>query len=855
MERARVRLPRESRLVATAPNPCMDLVALLCRDNAPARTGPPGLTPAQLAMRQRMLAIQARRMGNAHAAASPSGIERGPALKLALWRTGSSDAALWEVPIIPPQFDSDAPQRAGTKEAVAVTSLVWSPDGERLAVTLDAVRSEKEKTHAATLLIFSIYDGAVLHTRQINASLDPCTALWLPYHHDHVPSQALDMLKALAPLAVVGDVAPAETRPGARPLAPAAERPSAHIPKGKGALSHVPTLPMDPASLGWVRRTALATSRAFPQAKSLLLVADADGRIHILLDGTIGLGSTSAAGSLVGGDACRVCLVGRAITALELPLESNAIITLAQLSTALHAHLAYASDAAFGARAAWLGIARPKAAEWRQHIHSVSKRHASDVRAELMMILMTGCTAPASEQLLLHNMTEGITLSMERDARHGLKTIRRLAGTGLLPACERILILLQELRGCALWAERFPGLEPYLDSICSIERAVQTCIAVAFALVEHAEMELLALDEFFKWWRMEQDRQEKIKLGDDAPRTVPCHDTLTVLEFLQRGFISPQLDALLGRPDPPPKRPADESDDSDNDEPDESVWEIHYQDSTEEQEISAVDAAEESLAWLSSKKHGAQPTPEQVLGVYSQKALFVPSSSDYIGEEMLPGDKSTILQRLERVARSLAAVLEPAFEHAIVGAAASTVTTDLLDTRSSDCAMRSAPAGFEPAVESLVVRRGPPESRTAALFVGDSSILFVRTPLNAEPVGARIEFAEHVVDAAFYGTDELVILARSSSSSSNSSSAAPASVSASGTNDTLRGISLTPLVFEPLASSMRTQTCTPTFEVPVSQYASDSDDAFLPSALAVHSGRQVTLLGGRGQTLAFIATL
>ena len=131
-----MRLQSEAQLVATAPNPCMDLVALLLRERAPARAGPSGLTPAQLAMRQRMLAIQARRMGNAHAAAAPSGVERGPALKLVLWRTGSSDDALWEAPIVAPDFGADAPHGAGAKETLAVTSLVWSPDGERIACLL-----------------------------------------------------------------------------------------------------------------------------------------------------------------------------------------------------------------------------------------------------------------------------------------------------------------------------------------------------------------------------------------------------------------------------------------------------------------------------------------------------------------------------------------------------------------------------------------------------------------------------------------------------------------------------------------------------------------------------------------------
>lgn len=828
MERARVRLPSEARLVATAPNPCMNLVALLCCERAPAR-GAPGLNPAQLAMRQRMLAIQARRMGAAAPAAPAGAVERGPALKLALWRTGSSDAALWEVPISPPDFGAAAPHGPGTKEALAVTSLTWSPDGERLALTLDGLRTSADMhAHAAALQLFSVYDGAVLHTHALGAcSVDPCTALWLPYAPADVPSQALDMLAALAPLPALAPVAP-EPRPlAARQPAGAHSRPSAQIPRGTGALARVPALP----------------GRA---ATSLLAITDAHAT-HLFLDGTICLGSVPSGGgggsTLIGGDATELALLAPALVGatLRLPLVGStqyAVSALAQLSTAVHTHLAYACDACEVARHAWMHGARPKAAEWRHHMYDVSKRHASDVRAELMLALVTGSTAPASEQLLLHNMTEGITLAMERDARQGLKTVRRMAGTGVVPACERLLILLHELRGCALWTERF-DMDVHVDAIRHAEASVQTCLAVALALAEHAEMELVALDEFFKWWRMEQDRQEKFKLGDDAPRPVPCHDTLTVLEFLQRGFIAPELDAILGRPapPPPPRRAADESDDSDTDEPDDSVLDVHYEQPAEHAPAqSAADAAEETLAWLAAPP-AAAPAHAQVAGVFAHRALFVPSSSDFRAAA-LPGDQRTLGERLEGVAHEVAHVLAPVLARTAAGSRIDAAPpADVPDVRTDDAALRSAAAGMPapPPAAPPLVRRAPPHARTAALLTGASGVVFVRMRADGAPVGAQIAFpGEHVVDAAFASADELVVLCR-------------------GAADVVRGVSLVPLEFEPLGAHMRMQTSATTFETPIAQYDAQDADAFAPSALAVHDGRRVTLLGGGGKTLAFIA--
>ena len=124
-----VTLPHDTHLVGSACNPCMDLVAFLCCDRAPpaAASAPPGLTPAQLAMRQRMLAIQARRMGVATPAAATGAqqVRRGPALKLVVWRMVHAPSCVWEVPIEPPR--ADIPRDAA--EGVSVLGLCWSPDG------------------------------------------------------------------------------------------------------------------------------------------------------------------------------------------------------------------------------------------------------------------------------------------------------------------------------------------------------------------------------------------------------------------------------------------------------------------------------------------------------------------------------------------------------------------------------------------------------------------------------------------------------------------------------------------------------------------------------------------------------
>lgn len=130
-----VPLPREAHILTSACNPCMDLLALVSHDEAPApaASGPPGLTPAQIAMRQRMLAMQARRMGVANPMAPGAGrdassLRRGSSLRMVVWRMSDTPSRVWDVVLEPVPTASSDERRSGW-ESMSVLSLVWSPDG------------------------------------------------------------------------------------------------------------------------------------------------------------------------------------------------------------------------------------------------------------------------------------------------------------------------------------------------------------------------------------------------------------------------------------------------------------------------------------------------------------------------------------------------------------------------------------------------------------------------------------------------------------------------------------------------------------------------------------------------------
>lgn len=280
--------------------------------------------------------------------------------------------------------------------------------------------------HASALLLYSVYDGSVLYTRtlpyQPSGPGGSCSMQWIPLEATRVPSQALAMLAALAPLPPVEDVQaqPAHVRPipGARHAVPAAPKPSAGIAQGDGVLAQLPAL-------------ANAADDAETAQTSLLYVLDDTGALSVFLDGTVCLGTCAvlADAVLVHAAPHRAAVLGTSLAQVSLPLHGERLLAvhhLAQLSTALQHELAHAADAVHCASQAWRTLARPRAAEWHTHLEDLAKRYAVDIGLELMTLVMTGRTAPASEQLLLHNLTEGVRFSTDTgDDCHGARRTPR----------------------------------------------------------------------------------------------------------------------------------------------------------------------------------------------------------------------------------------------------------------------------------------------------------------------------------------------------------------------------------------------------------------------------------------------
>jgi len=593
----------------------------------------------------------------------------------------------------------------------------------RLALTHTA---GKHTQHALALLVYSVYDGAVLHTHHT-----PCGAVpehsamqWIALEAPAVPSQALDMLAQMPPLVPLHSplddkgswIGAAQHR--ARPSEP---RPSEGMANGTGVLAQIPALAHN--------------------TLSLLVCADDPGRLGMWLDGTVPLHAPELAPGVLSlaatpHDASLLLAKDSSLHVVHMPLAwDDALVHLARLSTAARASLAHAMDAAFLAAQAYHRLVRPRCDEWRAHWDDTAARHGVDLVHEWMALVVGGRASPACEHLLVH-LTEGATLAMETDAKRGLKSVRRLAATGVRPACERLLVLLTELLGCARSPATYPGVDE--ARVRALQRDAQTCHAVALAVEEHAERELVALDEFYKWFRMEQDRQERLKLEEEPPRVVTYHDTLTVLEYLQRGFLAAALDAMLGAvPAPPPT--ADTSDDSHAEI--EPLWEttpIAYDSASPPHDADAVAAVHEALAWLDEPSAPPTPSAAQWRGVLGPAALLAGPAHTF-RPPTLPGDAATLPARLETLGDTLGTLLRGALAHARPAVPHTHEAMALpVGLRLRDHTVRSVPRPTPPdmgeGVLRPIVRAAAHDAQHVHSLVSDTHVHSVHVDLGAAPV-------------------------------------------------------------------------------------------------------------------------
>ncbi|KIR81389.1 hypothetical protein I306_01624 [Cryptococcus gattii EJB2] len=184
----------------------------------------------------------------------------------------------------------------------------------------------------------------------------------------------------------------------------------------------------------------------------------------------------------------------------------------------------------------------------REDLETCAKKQGTsipDVYADLFRFLMTGRTGIAVTEWLGSRMTPRTIAKWDSTMDSSYRTIRKLISESITPALERILLLLEEIKGWSLTRRYIENLD--LQSLSAIERCMDLVSGLA-KLVEgmrvRAKHELMAASEFIKWLKY-----------DDYPFAV--HDVKYVWAFIENGFVkSPfrrHFPDLLERERPPPK--------------------------------------------------------------------------------------------------------------------------------------------------------------------------------------------------------------------------------------------------------------------------------------------------------------
>ncbi|KAH7106349.1 anaphase-promoting complex, cyclosome, subunit 4-domain-containing protein [Auriculariales sp. MPI-PUGE-AT-0066] len=505
--------------------------------------------------------------------------------RLSLWKTVEG-SKVWEVDVC-----QEVPMRE------RVTAIAWAPDGMRLVLAHQPPR----------LSVHSVQDGARLTTVQlsINSSSWLTGVWWLKNTHvqgpsiwrreDITPGSALSTLQSLPLL----DYFPDYSRPQSESFAFGSHNTPAQSDNVPTHITQWPCLgdtlrlasiassdfnigdDADPEDGG--RDTDLNDQDEDPIRDSLVVASDSAGSLHLYLDGSFPVGHLDLQAS--SGGACRILGLSAppapatgtvpllAVHALHRRRGTNAIPQhirtdllavkatreMVRASSVARDLIWYALRVIKSMREIWLGrgpgdegshvLGRKftKLIEERMRAHSKQVPHPV---YELSSLLLTG---KASDGLIdiLSSPQQPVNLSRwEVTMTDALVRIRDYTERRVTPACQRLIVVMQEVRGWSQLPHVFGAFSisesHIVHAIAETRRAIELCAFLASTVRD----ELEGFKHFVSWLKTEMSNV----VAEQPPPYIYRHDPLVVSEYLQRSlessFIDPFFDSMW-RPSSP----------------------------------------------------------------------------------------------------------------------------------------------------------------------------------------------------------------------------------------------------------------------------------------------------------------
>ncbi|KAG8745697.1 hypothetical protein FRC10_007177 [Ceratobasidium sp. 414] len=510
---------------------------------------------------------------------APGGSDR-----LSLWRM--QGGKVWDAP------SSEHEGRADAR----ITHLAWSPDG--LVVLCSH--------HPPRLSLHSVHDGSLVRTLEIPPNVDAVSGVWWLDHDGQPPTDELSDLMRRGPntpgsahsllarlplLDPYKDLAPSKPAMGMG-VATAfglPEPPKQKWYEPSPIIRSIPTLPVDleSASISASDR-APTTSRTRdaakgktkdektdPNAGTLVVVADTAGALHLYLDGSYTLGSFPVAES--GGVVSlykHASITSFAVhvtdhetslapTLVDVPMVIEpATRNVARASSTIRALLDYIHLGIEELALVWNGRQGKDGIKdagnyWANLIQD--KKHMPNDRvtlgpvAELTLLLLTGRATDSLQDFLGGGgkLTDRSVNHWEQMVSHALIKMRDYAGRRLAPAAERLVAVLEEIRGWAAWPDRY-------DLFRFPPRAIEGCLRLAHRVIAYAQW--LAIEanaeharflEFIKFIRSEIHKASDLDANTRAPGSAQTQfDVLEAMEYIEHGFLDSPLTAWFAGPMP-----------------------------------------------------------------------------------------------------------------------------------------------------------------------------------------------------------------------------------------------------------------------------------------------------------------
>ncbi|PRQ72613.1 Anaphase-promoting complex, cyclosome, subunit 4-domain containing protein [Rhodotorula toruloides] len=256
---------------------------------------------------------------------------------------------------------------------------------------------------------------------------------------------------------------------------------------------------------------------------SVLCAGGEDGAVHVFLGGSVYLGSIDVGGNVLAITAVpsspdlaepaisllvhhSIPSAPLAISRLHIPTPST-LPTVLHVSTTLNAHFEHAFEALQGARNMW-DEARRIGKGWLQRIADVSRPHGvtTPPTTQLHLLLLTGRPTRSLHDFLASKMNERVLVKWEQAMGAALERLRKVAWMSVVPALEKIVVMLKEVEAWTLWPDKSASYGFSKVEVRQVSHLAREAIAATARMQREVEEEERCFKQFGAWLHFELDK-------------------------------------------------------------------------------------------------------------------------------------------------------------------------------------------------------------------------------------------------------------------------------------------------------------------------------------------------------------